>query len=103
MNLPLLSLSTPEEIGRLLGQRTREQRLLHDWSRDTLAARAGVTPASLKRFENTGHASLDLVLRVALALGRLGDFEGLLSRPEASTLAELQRQARNRPRKRGRQ
>lgn len=102
MQLSLLSLSTPEEIGRTLGRRIRELRLLQDWSRGTLAARAGVAPASLKRFENTGRASLDLVLRVALALGRLADFEGLLTPPVVQTLAELERQARNRPRKRGR-
>ena len=99
---PLLNLTTPEETGRVLGGRIRELRLQQDWSRETLATRAGVTAASLKRFENTGQASLDLVLRVAFALGRLGDFEGLLTPPAASTLAELERQTRIRPRKRGR-
>lgn len=103
MDSPLLTLVSPADVGRDLGSRVRELRLLQDWSRQTLASRAGVSPASLKRFENTGQASLDLVLRVAHALGRLADFEDLLAVTAPGTLAELERQARNRPRKRGRQ
>jgi transcriptional regulator with XRE-family HTH domain len=71
-------------------------------TRETLAQRAGITAASLKRFETTGAASLDLVLRLAFALGRLDDFTGAFQPPEAATLAELKARYDRPLRKRGR-
>lgn len=102
MKAPLLSLCTPIETGRLLGQRVRALRLLRNWKRDTLAQRAGVSPSSLKRFESSGKASLGLVLKVALALGVLGDFQKILLPPPARSMEELERQATEVVRKRGR-
>jgi len=98
----ILPLQTPEEAGHVLGERARTLRLGEDWTRTTLASRAGVTVASLKRFERTGKASLDLVLRVAHALGRLDEFSALLDTRQATTMAELERQAGRPPRQRGR-
>jgi len=102
MDHPLLSLQTPGEAGRSLAERAAALRLDRAWTRETLARRAGVTPASLKRFETTGAASLDLVLKVAFALGRLEDFAEVLHPPEAATLAELRERERRPSRKRGR-
>jgi len=65
--------------------------LLRNWTRKTLASRAGVTPSSLKRFETTGKASLSLVLLVAHALDRLEDFETIFHPPRAGSLAELEK------------
>jgi transcriptional regulator with XRE-family HTH domain len=97
-----LFLHTPQEIADLLAQRARQLRLARSWSRDTLSSRAGVTSSSLKRFENTGLASLDLVLKVAQALGRLDDFADILKPPPASTMAELERRTGSPRRQRGR-
>lgn len=101
MEAPLLSLQTPFEAARSLAQRARDLRLERAWTRATLARRAGVAPASLKRFETTGAASLDLVLRVAFALGRLEDFTRALEPAEAATLAELQARFERPARRRG--
>jgi len=98
----ILSLADPEEASRSLGGRVRALRLLEEWTRDTLARRAGVSTASLKRFETTGKASLMLVLKVAHALGRLDEFDGLLGPPAARSMAELERQTLTSPRSRGR-
>ena len=98
----LLSLQTPGETARTLADRAKALRLDLAWTRDTLARRAGVSPASLKRFEATGAASLDLLLKVAFALGRLEEFRALLQPPEAATLAELKARQRRPARQRGR-
>lgn len=82
--------------------RLRALRLSRGWTRNTLAARAGIAPASLKRFENTGKASLDLLLKAAHALSRLDEFGGLLRPPAARSLAELEERAAKPPRRRGR-
>jgi len=97
-----MTLVTPHEMGIQLAQRVQQLRLQQGWTRATLAARAGVTVASLKRFETTGKASLDLVLRVVQALGRTGEFGPLLRLPTARSLAELEQQATRAERKRGR-
>lgn len=91
-----LSQIMPDQLAVQLGAKAKVLRLSAGWKRTTLAARAGVTPASLKRFEQTGQASLGLVLRVAMALGRLAEFEGRLDPPPARNMAELERQL-NRP------
>ena len=98
----LLSLQTPVEAGKSIAARAKALRLHKNWTRGTLAIRAGVSQASLKRFETTGAASLDLVLRVAFALGRLEDFAEAFQVPEVTTLEELKARATRTTRKRGR-
>jgi transcriptional regulator with XRE-family HTH domain len=102
MDAPLLSLLAPGDVASSLAERTKALRLLKGWTRDTLASRSGVTPSSLKRFETTGKASLDLVLKVAFALGRLEDFSEPLQPPPAASIEELERQTAVPSRKRGR-
>jgi transcriptional regulator with XRE-family HTH domain len=99
--MEVLNQSMPEEIAVALGAKAKALRLLAGWKRLTLAERAGVSGASLKRFEQTGQASLELVLRVALSLGRLAEFEALLTPPPARSIDELERRLRQPLPKRG--
>lgn len=89
------------DAAELLARRVKELRLAEGWKRETLAARAWVTVASLKRFERTGKASLQLLLRVAAALGRLEDFTKVLEPAEFRTMAELEQHAQTAKRQRG--
>ncbi|MDY0000240.1 MAG: helix-turn-helix domain-containing protein [Polyangia bacterium] len=102
MDSSLLALKTPAELAVELGDRLRTLRLGRNWTRRTLASRAGVTEASLKRFERTGKASLELLLEVALALDRLDELDGLFHPVQARSMAELEEQASLHARKRGR-
>lgn len=97
-----LQLHTPVEIQRILAGRVREIRLGLGLKQATLATRAGVTLASLRRFEQTGEASFKLVLRVCHALGRLDEFDTILRPPPAQSLAELEARIARPTRKRGR-
>ena len=85
------SFHLPGDIARILAERLRELRLHNGWKRATLAVRSGVTEASLKRFERTGKVSLENLLKLCHALGRLQEFDGLLIPPVARTLAELEK------------
>lgn len=98
-----LSLLGPDELAQQLGERAAQLRLGLNWKRETLAERSGVSSASIKRFETTGHISLDHLLKLALALGCLDQFERLLEPPPATSIADLDRQATQRPRRRGKQ
>ena len=102
MNATKLSLVGPAEMGKSLADRAKSLRLLKGWTRNTLAQRAGVTAASLKRFETTGKASLELVLRVAHALARLEEFGKLFKPPPAQSIEELEERTTSPVPKRGR-
>jgi transcriptional regulator with XRE-family HTH domain len=102
MNATTLSLVSPTEMGKSLAERVKALRLLKGWTRNTLAQRSGVTAASLKRFETTGKASLELVLKVAHALARLDEFSKLLQPPTAQSIEELEQRVAKPVRKRGR-
>ncbi|MEO0629001.1 MAG: helix-turn-helix transcriptional regulator, partial [Bacteroidota bacterium] len=47
-----------------------------------LARRSGVSLGSLKRFEQSGQISLDNLLKLARILGKLEEFDRVLSIPE---------------------
>ena len=91
----------PEECALRLAERIKTLRLDAGFKRETLALRAGVTEASLKRFERTGQASLELVLRTAFALGRLADFDHALEPVAAKSMEELEKRLAGTTRKRG--
>ena len=93
MNKLTITLLGSEGMGESLAERVKSLRLMKGWRRVTLADHAGVSPASLKRFETTGKCSLELLLKVARALGRLDEFAGLLQPPPAKSIDELERLA----------
>jgi transcriptional regulator with XRE-family HTH domain len=97
----VFNLSTPEEIAQQLAAKSRALRLARRWKQSTLAERSGVTLPSLRRFERTGQVSLQNLLRLVFALGRLSDFEQPLLSPAAGSIAELEAAANPRKPKRG--
>lgn len=103
MAIERLSLMSPAEIGAQIAERLKALRLAKNLTRETLARRAGVSAASLKRFETQGgKASLELVLKVAHVLGRLDELGELFQPPPARSIEELERRAEAPTRKRGR-
>jgi len=94
VELPLQR-NTPADISQLLAQRLRRQRLLLGWKQHTLAQHSGVSVATIRRIEQTGHSSVENLLKLCHALGRLDDFEQLLLPPPAQTLDQLEAQQRS--------
>lgn len=95
-------MQTPIEVARTLGERVKALRLAQNWRRSTLAERAGVGMSTLQRFENTGHITIDNLLKIADALGRLGELEELFAPPRARSIAALERATDEALPKRGR-
>jgi len=75
-----------------LGRRVRRLRLARNWRLATLSERAGLSLPTLQRFETTGRITLDNLLKLADALGRLGEVEALFRPPAARSLAQLERE-----------
>ena len=97
-----IDLQTPAEIARSLADRVRALRLQRGWTQQELAARAGLTLATYRRFERTGRIALERLLRIAAILDARGGFDQLFAPPAAQSLAELAARTRQRPRQRGR-
>jgi transcriptional regulator with XRE-family HTH domain len=102
MNTAKLTLTGPADMAKVLAERAKALRLLRRWTRNTLAERAGVTAASYRRFETTGKASLELVLKIAHALARMEEFDQLFQPPPARSIEELEQRTTKPTRKRGR-
>jgi transcriptional regulator with XRE-family HTH domain len=96
-----LTLTGPADMAKILSKRVKALRLRRKWTQATLAQRAGVTAASYRRFETTGKASLELLLKVAHALARLDEFDQLFHPPPAESIAQLEQRATQPTRKRG--
>ncbi len=84
-----IQLHTPDKIAHLLAQRIRAQRLRREWKQETLAERSGVSLPTLRRYERTGRTSLENLLKLCHALGRLDALADLLKPPPASSIDEL--------------
>jgi transcriptional regulator with XRE-family HTH domain len=85
-----LQLHTPPEVLRRLADRIRALRLSRAWKQSTLAQRAGVSLPTVQRYERTGRASVETLLRLCHALGRLDELAAVLEPAPASSLAEFE-------------
>ena len=71
-----------------IGARARALRLLRGLQQYELAQRAGVGVMTVRRFEKTGTASIENVLRIANALNAEQSFDALFAPPPYSSLDE---------------
>lgn len=88
-----LQLYGPDEIARRLAARVRDERLRLGWKQVTLAERSGVSLPTIRRYERDGRTSMEKLLKICHALGRLDAFADLLKPPPASSIAELEARA----------
>ncbi len=93
-------LNTPQEIMLNLAERAKSVRLNYDLTQMGLAKRSGVSFGSIKRFEKSGHISLESLLKIAAALGKLDDFEKVLLDKQTifSSIDELMQEKKQRKR-----
>ncbi len=72
-----LMFKTPLSIMQELKNRLQQRRLAIGFSQKALSERSGVSLGSIKRFENTGEISLPSLLKIAIILDCLDDFENI--------------------------
>lgn len=81
------NLYSPNELMNLIAARLKEVRLSENLSQEGLAERAGISYGTLKRFERTGQISFESLLKIALVLGVLEDFDLLFKDSLKSNLS----------------
>jgi hypothetical protein len=79
----------PGDIARLAGNRALALRLALNRSRESVAAAAGIGVMTLRRFELSGRANFEAVVRIAIALGDERALEGLFRPRDFRTLDEV--------------
>lgn len=80
---------TLQSILCALTERVRQRRKELKLSQKALALKAGVSYATLRRFESTGDISLVSLLNIAGALDCLGDFNALFGKKKITSLKDF--------------
>ncbi len=77
-----INLSTPSSMIQTLKDKFKERRLSLDLTQEGLATKSGVSLGSLKRFESSGQIALESLLKLALVLECLDDFNTIADKKE---------------------
>ena len=93
---------TPAEMLQAIASAAKEKRLSLNLSQKSLADRSGVSFGVIKKFERTGKISLESLLKLALALDALKDFNELFKQAPSEELRSLDKILQTKSRKRGR-
>lgn len=97
----ILDAFNPTLLARGIASRMRNRRLELNLTQKGLAAKAGVTLGSLKRFENSYEISLKHLLLIALALDATEQFEELFTTKQYQSIDEMLYASKFQKRKRG--
>ena len=96
-------LESPSELTRQIGQRIRKRRATLGWTQVEAASRAGVAYRTWRRLEDEGKASIEDMVKAAVALRAEDALAQLFPEPEARNLDELLARQRSEAARKGRQ
>lgn len=82
-------LKTPYEASIKIAEKAKAARKYMKLTQQQLSDKSGVSLGSLKRFERTGEISLSSLLKIALVLDSLKEFERLFDKPEYTSIEEI--------------
>ncbi|CAI8698485.1 XRE family transcriptional regulator [Burkholderia cepacia] len=85
-----LSFSKPSEVVKRLCDRLRTERLALGMTQSDLAGRAGIGANTVSNLEAGRNVGFEAVVRVAMALGRIKEFEGLFQ-PKLDSIEDILR------------
>lgn len=84
-----ISIKSPEELQRKLGEGTRAVRVSRNLTQQELAAKAGLSHKSVAKLERGEGSAVETLIRVLHALKATDFIENLVSRPTISPMALL--------------
>jgi transcriptional regulator with XRE-family HTH domain len=97
----LLDDFNPHAIAREMATRLKKRRLALKLTQQALAAKAGVSLGSLKRFEHQYEISLKHLLQLAVVLDATEEFSALFPPPKLNSIDEVLKAANDKQPKRG--
>lgn len=85
-----LSFNKPSEVVKRLCTRLRTERLALNMTQADLAGRAGIGTNTISNLEAGRNVGFEVVIRVAMALGRIKELEGLFL-PKIDSIEDIRR------------
>lgn len=103
VNDNILSLidKTPNLIMSGIAQRVKQRRLEKGWTQKMLAAKAGLSLPSYRRFESSGEIYVRSLVMLAFALDMIDEFETLFSSKTYQSIDDIVKSEQTKQRKRG--
>ena len=103
VNDNILSLidKTPNLIMSGIAQRVKQRRLEKGWTQKMLAAKAGLSLPSYRRFESSGEISVRSLVMLVFALDMIDEFETLFSSKTYQSIDDIVKSEQTKQRKRG--
>ena len=103
VNDNILSLidKTPNLIMSGIAQRVKQRRLEKGWTQKMLAAKAGLSLPSYRRFESSGEISVRSLVMLAFALDMTDEFETLFGSKTYQSIDDIVKSEQTKQRKRG--
>ena len=89
LTMNTINTKTPNQIATTIARNLRELRKKDKLSMKALAELSGVSYGSLKRFESTGQISLTSLLKLAIVLDCVDDFDYLFKKTEILSIQEI--------------
>lgn len=83
------TLKIPETYMKQIAQREKDLRKKHRLSRAELSKKSNVSYGSLKRFEETGNISLSSLIKLAIALDSITEFDTLFPKKKPESIEEI--------------
>ena len=84
-----------------IAQRVKQRRLEKGWTQKMLAAKAGLSLPSYRRFESSGEISVRSLVMLAFALDMTDEFETLFSSKTYQSIDVIVKSEQTKQRKRG--
>jgi transcriptional regulator with XRE-family HTH domain len=84
-----------------IAQRVKQRRLEKGWTQKMLAAKAGLSLPSYRRFESSGEISVRSLVMLAFALDMTDEFETLFSSKTYQSIDDIVKSEQTKQRKRG--
>jgi len=89
------------ELQKRLGEKAKALRLYLGYKRATLSEKSGVSPETIRNFEQNGKITLENFLKIAFALNESRKLHGMFDLPEITSISDIEKREHPLP-KRGR-
>ena len=93
---------TPIQMLEIIAAQLKARRLFLNLSQQSLSDRSGVSLSVIRKYERTGKISLESLLKLAVILDSLKQFEDLFQKPIPTQFQAISILQKNTGRKRGR-
>jgi len=88
----IASLNGPANLQKQLGLKAKALRLYQGYKRITLSEKSGVSPETIRNFEQSGKITLENFLKITCALDESRKLATLFDLPEITSISDIEKQ-----------